>query len=90
MTVRESAINNSTSLTAGLFRQSQFLASDIMPVSIFDGCTEQCGWTAAFVGALTYGSYGVPIKETKKIDVHPLVVQVRKEIDSSSQSDVVI
>jgi hypothetical protein len=48
-----------------------------MPVSIFDGCGDQCGWIAAFVAALANGTFGVPIKETKKIDVHPLVMQVR-------------
>lgn len=48
-----------------------------MPVSIFDGCGDQCGWIAAFVAALANGTYGVPIKETKQFDVHPLVMQVR-------------
>ena len=43
-------------------------------VSDFDGCTETCGWIAAVVAAITYGSYGVPIKATKDIDVHPLGV----------------
>ena len=43
-------------------------------VSDFDGCTETCGWIAAVVAVITYGSYGVPIKATKDIDVHPLGV----------------
>jgi glucose uptake protein GlcU len=47
-------------------------------VSAFDGCTDSCGWTAAFIAALAYGSFGVPIKETKDIDVHPLVLQSYK------------
>jgi hypothetical protein len=47
-----------------------------MVVSMLDGCGDQCGWIASFFAALTYGSYGVPIKETKKMDVHPLVLQV--------------
>lgn len=33
---------------------------------------------AAFVAALTYGSFGVPIKATKDVDVHPLVFQSYK------------
>jgi hypothetical protein len=43
--------------------------------SIFDDCDDSCGWIAAVVAALAYGSYGVPIKETVQIDVHPLVLQ---------------
>lgn len=43
--------------------------------SIFDDCDDSCGWIAAVVAALAYGSYGVPIKETAQIDVHPLVLQ---------------
>jgi glucose uptake protein GlcU len=44
----------------------------------FDQCTDSCGWTAGIIGALAYGSFGVPIKETKDIDVHPLVLQSYK------------
>mmetsp|Transcript_28450 Transcript_28450/g.80083 ORF Transcript_28450/g.80083 Transcript_28450/m.80083 type:complete len:496 (-) Transcript_28450:2255-3742(-) len=33
------------------------------------------GWLAAAIGALGHGSFGVPIKFTKDIDVHPLVLQ---------------
>lgn len=47
-------------------------------VSVFDGCDDSCGWVAAFVAALAYGSFGVPIKATVKIDVHPLVFQSYK------------
>jgi hypothetical protein len=47
-------------------------------VSVFDGCDDSCGWVAAFVAALAYGSFGVPIKHTAKIDVHPLVFQSYK------------
>ena len=46
--------------------------------SVFDGCTDECGWWAGFIAALAYGSFGVPIKETKDIDVHPLVLQSYK------------
>jgi hypothetical protein len=47
-------------------------------VSVFDGCDDSCGWVAAFVAALAYGSFGVPIKATAKMDVHPLVFQSYK------------
>ena len=47
-------------------------------MSSFDSCTDTCGWVAAFVAALSYGSYGVPIKHTKHIDVHPLIFQSYK------------
>jgi hypothetical protein len=46
--------------------------------SVFDGCDDSCGWVAAFVAALAYGSFGVPIKATVKVDVHPLVFQSYK------------
>ncbi|CAB9517622.1 expressed unknown protein [Seminavis robusta] len=44
-------------------------------VSPFEGCSEECGWIAAVVAALSYGTFGVPIKETVGVDVHPLVLQ---------------
>lgn len=47
-------------------------------VDFFDSCTDSCGWAAAVIAALAYGSFGVPIKETKDIDVHPLVLQSYK------------
>ena len=46
--------------------------------SVFDQCTEKCGWPAALIAALAYGTFGVPIKETRSIDVHPLVLQSYK------------
>lgn len=47
-------------------------------MSVFDACSDSCGWTAAVIAALAYGSFGVPIKYTKDIDVHPLVLQSYK------------
>ncbi|KAG7365037.1 drug/metabolite transporter superfamily protein [Nitzschia inconspicua] len=38
------------------------------------------GFLAAFVGSLCYGSYGVPIKATQSIEVHPLVLQSYKSL----------
>lgn len=49
-------------------------------MSALDGCTDACGWVFAFVAALAYGSYGVPIKHTKHIDAHPFVFQSYKTI----------
>jgi len=47
-------------------------------MSALDTCTDTCGWVAAFVAALAYGSYGVPVKHTKHIDVHPFIFQSYK------------
>lgn len=33
------------------------------------------GYLAACIGSLCYGTYGVPIKATQSVDVHPLVLQ---------------
>jgi glucose uptake protein GlcU len=44
------------------------------------GCSDACGWIAAMIAAVSYGSYGVPIKATLDIDVHPLVLQSYKTI----------
>jgi glucose uptake protein GlcU len=43
-------------------------------------CNEACGFIAAFIGALCYGTYGVPLKLTAKhgLDCHPLVLQTYK------------
>jgi len=41
-------------------------------------CDDTCGYIAAILGAICYGSYGVPIKATSSIDTHPLVVQSYK------------
>ena len=41
-----------------------------------DHCTERCGWISAIIAAIAFGSFGVPIKQTKNINVDPLVMQV--------------
>jgi glucose uptake protein GlcU len=43
-------------------------------------CNASCGWIAALIGAVSYGSYGVPIKATLDIDVHPFVLQSYKTV----------
>lgn len=49
-------------------------------VNAFDQCGDGCGWIAAIVAALAYGSFGVPVKYTKHIPVHPLVLQSYKTV----------
>jgi hypothetical protein len=41
-----------------------------------DHCTERCGCISAIIAAIAFGSFGVPIKQTKNINVDPLVMQV--------------
>jgi hypothetical protein len=49
--------------------------------SFFDSCSDSCGWTAAIVALLAYGTYGVPIKETHKMpNLNPLVFQSYKSV----------
>jgi len=43
-------------------------------------CGDGCGWIAGAVAAIAYGSFGVPVRQTKHIDVHPLVMQSFKTI----------
>eukprot|EP00980_Cylindrotheca_fusiformis_P008532 scaffold1807_cov140-Cylindrotheca_fusiformis.AAC.24 len=49
-------------------------------MSSFDSCTESCGWVAAAIAALAYGTFGVPVKTTDNMDVHPLVLQSYKTV----------
>ena len=41
-------------------------------------CGDSCGFVTALVGAISYGSFGVPVKATLDVDVHPLVLQTYK------------
>ena len=61
-------------------------------MTMFDGegCGDPCGWMAAAIAALAYGSYGVPIKATSDVDVHPLVLQTYKTFALFSMSWVVL
>jgi len=45
-------------------------------------CTESCGWVAAVAAALSWGSFGVPIKGEKatSLNIDPLVMQSYKVI----------
>jgi glucose uptake protein GlcU len=50
-----------------------------MPTSVFSGCSDTCGWIAAVISVLSFGSFGVPIKSVK-VEVHPLVMQSYKTL----------
>jgi glucose uptake protein GlcU len=58
------------------------IASTTIPtMSLTDSlsqCSDGCGWVAGLVAALAYGSFGVPVRHTKHIPVHPLVLQTFK------------
>ena len=43
---------------------------------MLDACSETCGLIAGVVGALSFGSFGVPIKFITNVKVDPLVMQV--------------
>jgi Transmembrane family, TMEM144 of transporters len=59
--------------------------------TIFDGCDDSCGWTAAIIAALAYGSFGVPIKETNSVKTaHPLVLQSYKTVTMFAMSWLVL
>jgi len=53
---------------------------------ILDSCTEGCGWIAALIACLGFGSFGVPLKgqATNNVDngqgAHPFVLQTYKSI----------
>jgi hypothetical protein len=57
-------------------------AMDNSSSGVFDGCSDSCGWIAAAISMLAYGTYGVPIKETlgsgMPADLNPLVFQSYK------------
>lgn len=52
--------------------------------------SDSAGYVCAFVGALAHGSYGVPVKATKDVDVHPLILQTYKTLVLAFMSCVVI
>mmetsp|Transcript_13095 Transcript_13095/g.19619 ORF Transcript_13095/g.19619 Transcript_13095/m.19619 type:complete len:442 (+) Transcript_13095:105-1430(+) len=45
---------------------------------MLDQCSELCGWTSGFIAALSFGSFGVPIKLISNVKVDPLVMQTYK------------
>jgi len=63
------------SVTAMLSDSAAAAVAPAGTVSVFDSCTDSCGWIAALVSVLAWGSFGVPIKTGVTCDVHPLVMQ---------------
>lgn len=51
-------------------------------VSPLEGCTEACGWIAAVIAVVGFGSFGVPVKSdsANKVNIDPLVMQTYKGI----------
>ncbi len=48
---------------------------------MLDQCSETCGWIAGIIAALSFGTFGVPIKSAKaKLKVDPLVMQSYKSL----------
>jgi hypothetical protein len=57
-----------------------------------DSVCEACGWAAAFVAMLAFGSFGAPIKSdaAKSVDVDPLVFQSYKSFMCLITSPIVL
>lgn len=51
-----------------------------MTLAFLEGCSDACGWIAAVICVLSFGSFGVPLRESAKVDMHPLVMQSYKTI----------
>ena len=49
-------------------------------VSLLEGCSEACGWTAAIVAVLFFGSFGVPVKVNTNVEVNFFVMQSYKTV----------
>lgn len=47
-------------------------------VSVFEGCSEGCGWTAAIIAVLSWGTFGVPLKVNTNVEVNFFVMQSYK------------
>ncbi len=48
---------------------------------MLDQCSETCGWIAGIIAAISFGTFGVPIRSTKaKLKVDPLVMQSYKSL----------
>lgn len=45
---------------------------------MLEQCNDFCGWTSGIVAALSFGSFGVPIKLISNVKVDPLVMQSYK------------
>jgi hypothetical protein len=52
-------------------------------------CGEACGYLAALVAAICFGSFGVPVKSevVSRLDVDPLVMQVGAVLSPSPRPE---
>jgi len=48
-----------------------------MAASVFATCSDGCGWAGAVIAPFAFGSFGVPLKTSVKVEVDALVMQVR-------------
>lgn len=51
---------------------------------------ELLGWVSAIIAALAYGSFGVPIRQSRDLPVHPIVWQSYKTLGLFSVSSVLL
>lgn len=67
------------SIASFLFDSDNDNGDDALPSPSSQTC-ETCGWIAAFIGMLAFGSFGVPVKSkvAKSLDIDPLVMQSYK------------
>ncbi len=49
-------------------------------VSLLEGCSEGCGWTAAIIAVVSWGTFGVPLKVNTNVEVNFFVMQSYKTI----------
>lgn len=80
---------------------SQSLSANLAGIhqsnGILEGCSDACGWIAALVSMLAYGTYGVPIKETMHIvmpaaadELNPLIFQTYKSVVMFGMAPLVV
>jgi hypothetical protein len=51
-----------------------------MVESMLSHCSDNCGWAAAVLCVLSFGSFGVPVKTSVKVEVDPFILQSYKTI----------
>ena len=49
-------------------------------VSLLESCSESCGWIAAIIAVLSWGTFGVPLKINTNVEVNFFVMQSYKTI----------
>lgn len=49
-------------------------------VSVLEGCSDGCGWTAAIIAVLAWGTFGVPLKVKTNVEVNFFVMQSYKTL----------